>query len=85
MKVPTTPGIRAKVIYVCTLEASMPLVLTQPFWKKSIPMREKIEYLAQLSSARASMWQSVENQYPQAFGKMCTIGHSYITIMDEAD
>ena len=84
MKLPTTPEIRAQLIFVTELETAMPRVLARPvFWRRPVTIAEEIEFIRCLASARHGLWEKAQNQYPQLCGIHYTIGTKWITTAED--
>ncbi len=58
---------------VTILRENIGNILQQPIWKKNIGMREKIEYIRELASAKMRLWQAIEKDYPELVGKAYSV------------
>lgn len=72
-KLATTQYIQELSELVNIMKGNLKNVMQQPLWAKSIPMKEKIEYIKELSSAKRLLFQVVENEYPEVKGIPYTV------------
>jgi hypothetical protein len=77
-RLPSTVIIQEAKEVLDTLEGTLPKVISQPFWKKKIPMEDKIAFLKEMGSLRANIWRVVEKEYPEIKGKTYTVGYLFV-------
>lgn len=68
-KYKVTPRIFELNKIVNGLSDNLAKILTQPFWAKKVSIDEKIRYINQLSSSKATLFEEVHLTYPQLRGK----------------
>lgn len=78
IKLETTPVIREINENICILRDNLPKIVSQRFWQRQVSVAEKSEYMRQLATFRANLWQEVESKYPELKGKNYSITTSFI-------
>lgn len=70
---------------VSALKENLSKVMSQPFWHRKVPMAEKVEYLKNIASARANLWNEVEKEFPHAKSISYTVTSSFVTYTDSSE
>lgn len=75
----TTEVMRQCESYLSVLQEGLKEIMqAQPWWRRSIPVSEKLEYLRELARAKASLWGEVYKAYPDAKGLSLSFGQKVI-------
>jgi hypothetical protein len=77
-QLPSTPFIQEANESLAALREVLPAIISQPFWKRRIPMDEKVKFLKELAAQRASIWRLAEKEYPEIKGKPYTVGNFFV-------
>lgn len=82
---PTNPSIRKRLRAVEELQDLQDSVMQQLFFHKKISIKEKIEYIQCLASAKADLWEEINATYPEVKGKSASATMWNISYDDEIE